>query len=420
MTSTSDPPSIPAERVIAETYRADWGRLLSLLVARTRRLDLAEDALAEAFARASGRWPDTGVPANPAAWLYTTASRLIIGRLRSEAVAGRKAPLLAVGAQWMQPPPVHEVNALDDERLAVILLCCHPALHPEARSPLALRLVIGVSTEEIARLFLVSPATMAARITRAKRKIVTAGIPLSAPVDDELRARLGEVCRTIYLAFTAGYSPGSGHDLLRVDLAGEAVELAAILHRLAPEAPEVRALLAVLLLQHARRDARLRDGRLVTLVDQDRSLWHRDEIRVGVALLGELPPGGGYAEELRLQGLIASEHGRALTAADTNWARIAAHYADLERLTGSSVVRLNRAVAVAEADGARAGLALLDGLDETLRHNHRLFAVRADFARRAGDIDLARNSYTEALALCANEVERAHMAAQRDSLGSAH
>jgi len=416
MTSRSDPPSTPTERVIAETYRADWGRLLSLLVARTRRLDLAEDALAEAFARASARWPDAGAPANPAGWLYTTASRLIIGRLRSEAVAGRKAPLLAVGAGWAQPAPVDEIDALDDERLALILLCCHPALHPDARSPLALRLVIGTSTEEIARLFLVSPATMAARITRAKKKIVATGIPLSSPVNDELRARLSEVCRTIYLAFTAGYTPGVGPDLLRADLAGEAVDLAAILHRLVPDAPEVRALLALLLLQQARRDARLRDGQLVTLADQDRSLWHHDEIRVGVALLAELQPDHGHTEELRLQGLIASEHGRASTSADTNWANIAAHYAALERLTGSPFVRLNRAVAVAEAEGPRAGLDLLDGLDETLRHNHRLFAVRADLARRAGNIDLARTSYTQALALCTNDVERAHLAAQRDTL----
>ena len=351
MTSRSDPSSTPTELVIAETYRADWGRLLSLLVARTRRLDLAEDALAESFARASGRWPDAGVPANPAGWLHTTASRLIIGQLRSEAVAGCKAPLLAVGAGWVQPAPVDEIDALDDERLALILLCCHPALHRDARSPLALRLVIGASTEEIARLFLVSPATMAARITRAKKKIVATGIPLSSPVKDVLRARLGEVCRTVYLAFTAGYTPGDGPDLLRADLAGEAVELAAILHRLVPDAPEVRALLALLLLQHARRDARLRDGQLVTLADQDRSRWHHDEIRVGVALLAELQPDDGHTGELHLQGLIASEHGRASKAADTNWANIAAYYAALERLTGSPVVRLNRAVAVAEAEG---------------------------------------------------------------------
>lgn len=417
MTSKSDPSSTSADRVIAETYRADWGRLLSMLVARTRRLDLAEDALGEAFARATARWPTGGVPANPGGWLYTTASRLIVGGLRAEAIHGRKARLLAVGSEWVQPRTDY-LDDMDDERLALILLCCHPALHPEARSPLALRLVIGTTTAEIARLFLVSLATMAARITRAKKKIVTAGIPLSLPVDDELRARLSDVCRTIYLAFTAGYMPGHGLDLLRVDLAGEAVELAAVLRQLVPEAPQVQALYGLLLLQHARRDARVCDGRLVTLTDQDRSLWHQDELRTGARLVTDLRPGEGYTEELRLQGLIAAKHARARIGTETDWKAIAALYARLETLTKSPVVRLNRSVAVAEAQGAGAGLALLSGLDEALPNSHRLHAVRADLARRAGNIGLARVSYNEALDLCANEVEREHLAAQLESLDS--
>lgn len=418
MTSRSDPSSTWADRVLAETYRANWGRLLSTLVARTRRLDLAEDALSEAFARASARWPTAGVPTNPDGWLYTTASRLVIGGLRAEAIRGRKAPLLTVGSDWVQPPSVDQFDALDDERLAVILLCCHPALHPDARSPLALRLVVGTTTEEIARLFLVPRATMAARITRAKKKIVTAGIPLSLPVDDELRARLDDVARTIYLAFTAGYAPGRGQDLLRVDLAGEAVELAAILYRLVPESHQVKALYALLLLQHARRDARLYGGRLVTLADQDRSRWRHDELQAGVDLIANMPPCEGYAEQLRLQGLIAAEHARAPTAADTDWPLIAAIYATLEDLTRSPVVRLNRAVAVAEAEGARAGLAILTGLDDTLPNNHRLHAVRADLANRAGNIALARASYANAIDLCANEVEQKHLATRLDTLDS--
>jgi len=416
MTSKSDPSSTWADQAIAETYRADWGRLLSLLVARTRRLDLAEDALGEAFARASAQWSTAGVPANPGGWLYTTAFRLVLGGLRAEAIGGRKAPLLAIGSGWAQPPSVDHLDDLDDERLALVLLCCHPALAPEARSALALRLVIGTTTEEIARLFLVSRATMAARITRAKKKIVTAGIPLSSPVDDELRARLVDVCRTIYLAFTAGYAPGQGPDLLRADLAGEAVELVAVLHRLAPEAPEVRALYGLLVLQHARRDARVRHGQLVTLAEQDRSLWHREEQRVGMELVATVPSGQGYLEELRLQGLIAVEHVRALTADDTDWGEISALYAQLETLTGSAVVRLNRAVAVAEAEGAQAGLALLHGLDEVLANSHRLPAVRADLARRAGNIDLARTSYQLALDLCGNEVERDYLTRRLDTL----
>jgi RNA polymerase sigma-70 factor (ECF subfamily) len=330
--------------------------------------------------------------------------------LRAEAIAGRKAPLLAVRPDWLSV--ADPIDGLADERLHLILLCCHPALPRESQSALALRLVVGTPTEQIARLFLVPTATMAARLTRAKKKIVVAGIPLGTPAADELRARLDEVCRTIYLAFTAGYAPGPGTDLLRTDLAGEAVELAAVLQKLVPDAPQVRAVRALLLLQHSRRDARERHGRLVTLADQDRRLWHRDEIQIGLDLAGTLRPGVGYAEELRLQALIAAEHGRARTAGDTDWAGIASHYAALESLTGSAIVRLNRAVAVAEAQWPEAGLALLAGLDDLLRGNHRLGAVRGELAGRSGDNDLAVASYRAALELCTNDVERAHIRAR--------
>ncbi len=416
MTSKSDPSSTWADQVVAKTYRADWGRLLSLLVTRTRRLDLAEDALSEAFGRASARWPTEGVPNNPAGWLYTTAYRLILGGLRAEAMHGRKASLLAVRPDWVQPPDIDRLEELDDERLAMIVLCCHPALSPEARSALALRLVIGTPTEEIARLFLVSRSTMAARITRAKKKIVKAGIPLSAPVDDELRSRLTDVCRTIYLAFTAGYSPGEGTELLRTDLAGEAVELAAVLHRLVPEALDAQALYSLLLLQHARRDSRVQDGQLVTLAKQDRSLWYQDELRQGIKLVASLSQSEGYTEQLRLQALIALEHARASAAAETDWTSIAACYELLEALTGSPIVRLNRAVAIAEAQGPEPGLALLDELDDFLADNHRLHAVRADLARRAGQLDLARSSYQRALRHCSNAVEQEYLTSQLRSL----
>ena len=387
---------------------------MSLLVSRTRRLDLAEDALSEAFARASERWPGEGVPANPAGWLYATAYRQVVGRLRAEAIAGRKAPLLAVRPGWM--PPDESQEELADDRLQLILLCCHPALPRESQSALALRLVIGTPTEQIARLFLVPPATMAARLTRAKKKIVLAGIPIGAPLEDELRSRLDEVCRTIYLAFTAGYTPGRGPDLLRADLAGDAVRLAAVLHDLVPAATQVRALLALVVLQHSRRDARLRHGRLVTLADQDRSMWHHDEIRAGLRLAAGLQPVDGYAEELRLQALIAAEHARAPTAAATDWTAIAGHYATLEARTGSAIVRLNRAVAVAEVHGPRAGLALLAGLEDVLRDNHRVATVRAELAQRVGDLDLARTSYRKAIDLCANDVERAHLSTRLEAI----
>lgn len=414
MTSRSDRSSTPPEAILDETYRAEWGRLVSLLVARTRRLDLVEDALGEAFARAAHRWPIDGAPANPVGWLYTTAHRQIVGRLRSEAIAGRKAPLLALTTEWV--PPESGTEELADDRLHLVLLCCHPALSRPSQSSLALRLVIGTPTDQIARLFLVSTSTMAARLTRAKRKIVRAGIPLGAPVADELRLRLDEVCRTIYLAFTAGYTPGVGPDLLRAELSGDAVRLAALLHDLVPEADQVRALLALLLLQHSRRDARVRDRELVTLADQDRSLWHHDEIRAGLELVADLQPGHGYAAELTLQARIAAVHGRSPTADATNWREIADHYAELEQLTGSAIVRLNRAVAVAEIDGPTAGLDLIAGLDQVLVDHHRVWAVRAELAGRAGDTGLARSSYLAAIELCSNQVERAHLQSRLDGL----
>jgi predicted RNA polymerase sigma factor len=414
MTSTSDPSSTCPEATLESLYRDEWGRLLSLLVARTRRLDLAEDALGEAFARAAARWTDGAVPSNPVGWLYTTAHRQIIGRLRAEAIAGRKAPLLAARPDWS--PPVDGHDEMGDDRLTLILLCCHPALPQASRSALALRLVIGTPTEQIARLFLVPMPTMAARLTRAKQKIAVAGVPLSAPIEDELRVRLDEVCRTIYLAFTAGYSPGPGRDLLRADLAGDAVRLARILHDQLPDAPQVRATLALVVLQHARRAARQHSGRLVTLPDQDRSLWRRDEIDAGLALLDRCGPTGGLAEELRLQALIAAEHSRAATAEDTNWPVIAALYADLENRTGSPVVRLNRAVATAEADGPEAGLRMLVDLEDALRDDHRLATVRAELELRAGATPQARESFATAIRLCANDVERAHLTARLESL----
>jgi len=413
MTSTSDPFSKNPEKAIEEAYRTEWGRLLSKLVPKTRRLDLAEEALGEAFAKAAERWPTDGVPDNPPGWLYTTAHRQVLGWLRTEAIAGRKAPLLVVRSDSQLS---HTEPSLTDHRLHLILLCCHPSLQRDSRSALALRLVIGTPTEQIARLFLVPTTTMAARLTRAKKKIVVAGIPLGAPPRAELVSRLDEVCRTIYLAFTAGYTPGSGPDLLRSDLAGDAVALAAVLHELVPTATQVQALYSLLLLQHSRRKTRERDGRLVTLADQNRSLWDLNEIGSGVDLVSLIPVGSGYAEELRLQALIAAEHATARYADATDWSSIASLYARLESLTQSAVVRLNRAVAVAENDGPQAGLALLAELDDVLPNSHRLAAVRAEIARRAGDRELALASYRIAIESCANDVERSHFVAQLEEI----
>lgn len=416
MTSRSGQSSTCPDGALDQLYRTEWGRLVSLLVSRTRRLDLAEDAVSDAFAAAASRWRADGVPENPVGWLYTTAYRRVLGRIRAEAVAGRKAPLLAVRPEF--DPNFDSGDELAGDRLYLIMLCCHPALPEPSRSALALRLVIGTPTDQIARLFLVPTPTMAARITRAKKKIVLAGIPLGSPVEDELRDRLDEVCRTIYLAFTAGYTPGSGPDLLRADLAGEAVRLARVLAELAPQAPQVRSLLALLLLQHSRRDARVRDGRLVRLPDQDRALWRHDEIDAGLQLLAGLEPTEGYAEELRLQAKIAAVHARSRSAVDTDWAVVATLYAQLEALTDSAVVRLNRAVALAESEGPRAGLVFLEGLDQLLSHSHRLGAIRGDLYERLGDIDRARTNYLEAIGRCTNEAEQAHLRARLDGLRS--
>lgn len=401
-------------------FRDQWGRLLALLVAQFRRIDLAEEGLADAFAAATDRWPADGVPANPAGWLLTTARRRILDRLRAEAVAVRKEPLLVVAARTQEEarqmdPEVDE--ELRDDQLRLVFLCAHPALSPEAGAALSLRLVLGVSTADIARLFLVAEPAMAARLTRAKRKLAVAGVPFVLPQERALEARLAAVSTAVYLAFTAGYAPASGSDATRVALAGEAVRLARILRRLLPR-PELDALLALMLLQHARRDARTdADGRLVLLPDQDRSRWRQAEISEGLRLLEPLLPQRWSAAtgEYVLQALIAAEHAVAARAADTRWDRIAAHYAELEVRTGSPVVRLNRAVAVAEAAGPAAGLALLDGLAARLPGSHRLAAVRGALLADLGHDEAARTAYAEALRLCGNDLEAAHL---RDRLAA--
>ncbi len=403
-----------AADALETAFREDWGRLLALLVAQFRRLDLAEDGLADAFAAAAEQWRSHGQPANPGAWLLTAARRKIIDRLRAEAVAVRKEPLLIVDAELQAEArrvmfdPGGQVS---DERLRLIFLCSHPSLARESATALTLRLVLGVSTADIARLFLVPETTMAARLTRAKRKLVVAGVRFAVPEERALGDRFGSVVAVIYLAFTAGYAPGSGLDATRVELAGEAIRLARLLRTLLPR-PELDALLALMLLQHSRRDARTDAAdQLVLLPDQDRSVWRQDEIAEGLALLdasrtSDAENGG---DQFRLQAMIAAEHATAATADQTRWDRIAGYYAELERQTRSPVVRLNRAVAVAEAWGPAAGLELLDGLDEELPRSHRLPAVRARFLADLGRTAEARREYETALERCGNHAEASHL-----------
>jgi RNA polymerase sigma factor (sigma-70 family) len=401
---------------LSEALRDEWGRLLALLVAQFRRLDLAEDGLADAFEAAARTWPSAGVPANPPAWLLTTARRRVTDRLRTEAVAARKLPLLVVEAHLQEEAQRVMVEAgeqVHDERLRLVLLCAHPSLPPASAAALTLRLVLGVPTEDVARLFLVSTPTMAARLTRARKKL--AGARFVVPSGAELESRVGVVADVAYLAFTTGYAPGSGDDVLRAGVAAEAIRLVRVLRSLLPASfpgrPELDALLALMLIQHSRRDARVRDGRLVLLPDQDRDAWHGEEAVEAFDLLTPLvdAPPAPYL----LQALIAAEHAVARTPADTDWPRIAARYRELEELTGSPVVRLNRAVAVAEADGPLAGLALLDGL---ALEGHRLPATRAELLARAGRLDEARTSYDEAIGRCTNLAEKAHLIERRARL----
>jgi predicted RNA polymerase sigma factor len=409
---------VTAAEALADAQRDEWGRLLALLVARYRRLDLAEDGLGDAFESAARTWPEAGVPNNPGAWLLVAARRRITDKLRAEAVAHRKLPLLAVEAdlseeayRTMADPG--ERGGVADERLRLVLLCAHPALPPEAAAALTLRLVLGVSTEDLARLFLVRTSTMAARLTRARKRL--AGESFAVPVGAELADRVRVVSDVAYLAFTAGYAPGSGPDVLRADVAAEAIRLVRVLRELLPEPDsEVDALLALMLIQHSRRDARVsRDGRLVLLPDQDRSRWHQDEVKEAVELL--TPLAHAPAAPYLLQALVAAEHAIAPTAQETDWSRIVARYDELLELVDSPVVRLNRAVAVGEADGPLAGLADLDGLTDDELPGHRLPAARAELLARAGLADEARAAYTAAIERCANEAERAHL---EDRLGS--
>src|SRR5688572_1643714 len=341
-----------AEDALTDVVREEWRRLVALLLTQFRRLDLVEDALGDAVEAASRTWPADGVPASPQAWLMTAARRRVLDRLRTEEVARRKEPLLLLDAEQHEEGVRTMADAgslVEDDVLRLVLMCAHPALAPEAASALSLRLVLGVPTADIARLFLVPEPTMAARITRAKKRIVGAGIPFAVPDASVLPDRLDIVAQTAYLAFTAGYSPGTGPDLLRAELSGEAIRLARVVLGLRPDEPGLVTLLALMLLQHARRDARVRDGRLVLLADQDRTRWHHDEIAEATRLLaapgltGLLTP---LAASYVVQARIAAEHATAPTPEDTRWDRIVGWYDLLLQVVPTPSARLARAVAV--------------------------------------------------------------------------
>ena len=397
--------------VVEQAHREHWGRLLALLTGQLRSLDLAEECLADAYERALTAWRQ-GVPAKPDAWLFATARRRGIDLLRRDRTLARKLPLLITEPPQVTDPAAPgedgEVSAIPDERLRLLFTCCHPALAMEARVGLTLRCVGGLTTPEVARAFLVSEPTMAARITRAKKKIAQAGIPYRTPSDAELPDRLTGVLAVLYLIFTEGYAATSGDEPLRRDLATEAIRLARVLDALMPDEPEVLGLLALMLAQHARRDARTDEkGRWVLLPEQDRSRWHTAEIAEAADLVRRAARRAqGDPGTYLLQAAIAAEHGAATSPQDTDWAAIATLYERLERLTGSPVTRMNRAVAVAEADGPEAGLRLLHGLAEALPRYHLLPAVRADLLRRLGRHAEAAADYRAALALAGNPADQ--------------
>jgi RNA polymerase sigma-70 factor, ECF subfamily len=402
-----------ADAVLERAYRDDAGRAVATLIRVTHDFDLAEEVWHEACEQALRRWPRHGVPDDPTAWLFTTARNRAIDRLRRERVGREKAAAAAQIAELQaMGDDMHEIP---DDRLRLLFTCCHPALALDAQVALTLRTVTGLTTREIARAFLVPEPTLGQRLTRAKRKIRDAAIPYRVPPREALPERVGGVRAVIYLVFNEGYEATQG-ELLRVDLCTEAIRLARLLDHLVPADPETAGLLALLLLQHARRDARTdARGDLVVLEDQDRARWDHAMIDEGLALLAvTVEEPGPY----RLQAEIAACHAAAPRPEDTDWPRIASVYAQLAAVRPSAVVELNRAVAVAMADGPDAGLRMLEALAEALDRYHLFHAARADLLRRAGRDAEAAASYDRALTQVGNDAERRYLERRRASLSA--
>jgi RNA polymerase sigma-70 factor (ECF subfamily) len=395
---------------IERIYREEYGRVVASLVRRFGDIDIAEEAAGEALLLAVEKWPVDGVPPNPGGWLTTTAGNRAIDRIRREShrdAKHRQAVMIA------DPDPHEPTGPVTDDRLRLIFTCCHPALAPEARVALTLRLLGGLTVAEIAEAFFVPETTMAQRLTRAKRKIKDAKIPYRVPEQPDLASRVSAVLAVVYLVFNEGYLSTSGKQPVRADLTAEAIRLGRLLRRLMPDVPEVAGLLALMLLTEARRTSRVAAGELVPLHEQDRGGWDRALIAEGHALVREClernQPG-----QYQLLAAVNAVHTDAPTAADTDWAQVAALYTQLYAVAPTPVVALNRAVAVAELDGPEVALAEVDRLD--LDGYHAWHATRADLLRRLGRSAEARAAYDAAIAATANEAERAYLSRRRGTL----